>query len=192
MQTLTNQRKAAAAETYEDYERLIYDVTWRFVKRRGGNFNDALSEANLAFLKAYETWQPSKSQFSTWLSHYMWWALMDSRRGRQADTIQLDHCDSAIASAGLTGDPNGGSIAAALSCEDQPDPVEGLFGSVTSDGREVLRAVLDAPAEVFRACIDRGGQPRNWRSVIREYLVGKGWSVEKVKESFAEISDALC
>ena len=51
---------------YAKYENLIYKLSWRYA-RVGFEFDDLLSEANWAYMRATETFDPEKCKFCTHL-----------------------------------------------------------------------------------------------------------------------------
>ena len=66
----------ALITTFRDVERMIDKLCWRFTKRYGGEFDDWKSVGCIAFMKAYESWQPGISLFSTWCFNQVRFALM--------------------------------------------------------------------------------------------------------------------
>src|SRR5476651_2599406 len=67
------------AETYDDVAELVYDTCWKFKRRYGGDFDDLLSQANLAFMESYGSYQ-TKYRFSTWVRTIVWNRLLDEAR----------------------------------------------------------------------------------------------------------------
>ena len=73
---MTTLQEDALTETFRDVERMIDKLCWRFTKRYGGEFDDWKSVGCIAFMQAYENWQPKLSLFSTWVFNKVRFALM--------------------------------------------------------------------------------------------------------------------
>jgi len=58
----------AMEQTYSDVEKLIKKIVWDFKKRHGGDFQELLGEANLAFVLSYKNWKRGSScKFTSYL-----------------------------------------------------------------------------------------------------------------------------
>ena len=47
------------------------------------------------------------------------------------------------------------------------------------------------PADLIQMAKTKGGQPRNFRSTIRDHLYDLGWTWDRVRESFQEIRQVV-
>jgi hypothetical protein len=62
-----NTDKDAKTEAYQQYQKVVYSICWKFYKKYGGNLSEIFAEANKLFLVAFNSFDPSKSKLSTWL-----------------------------------------------------------------------------------------------------------------------------
>lgn len=173
---LTKYQRTSCEETYHDVENLIYDLCWQFKRKFGGDINELIADANTHFMRAYQaqSFDPSKSKFSTWVSNIVWRGLLCDHTRDRTRRVQV------IASEKM--DLNEAKLESKLLA---------AMAELTGDAATVLRLVVDMPEELAAASRARGGQPRNIRSALREYLAGIGWSYERVAESFDEIRSIL-
>jgi RNA polymerase sigma factor (sigma-70 family) len=160
------------SDTYNDVEKLIYHVANKVHAKHGGDIEELVSEANVAFMKAYKAYSPDRhTKFSTFLYCVIWNHLLTFIR----DNRSMPVVDT-------------GSVV-----DNRPEPfmvwdfVEGL----TEDAATVVGLVFTSPAELVEAAEGKGNQIRNWRSSIRRYLLNQGWSTDRVIECFSEIAAAL-
>lgn len=177
----------ARTETYRDVERLIWKTVYEFQRRYGGEFDELLSTANLAFAISYNTHDPGKSSFVTWVRNYIWYTLMNDRRPALQHPVAFlgDH-DVDVKSTSPEPDP----FETAL-IDPSETAIADLFDLVSEDAAEVLGLVLNAPASLQARVMQKGGTPMNWRSTVREHLLALGWGAKRVNESFREIKEAL-
>jgi len=163
--------ETARAETYADVERMICGICWWFVDKFGGEFDDYLSEANVAYMQAHETYDPKRSHFTTWLWWTVRYALLNFVR---AERTRMERF-------ALGSD----------SMEKMEAPprfdVDRFAGELSADAADVLRLTLDCPHELL-ACL---GLPEVDRGDVCRCLRDAKWSVARVAESFGEIREAL-
>ena len=77
---MTTLQEDALTQTFKDVERMIDMLCWKFKKRHGGEFDDWKSVGCIAFMKAYESWTPTLSSFSTWCYNWVWGYLKHHER----------------------------------------------------------------------------------------------------------------
>ena len=163
----------AAAHTYRDVEKLIYNVIHLFQRRFGGDFYELLSEANMAYLLALQSYRKDGgASFSTWTQTKVWYRLMDWLRGkmRQRRTEALDEDMFERKSE--------------FSFED-------FVAGLSPDARLVMRLTINTPTEILCVAVEMGGEPRNFKEATREFLRELGWANSRILESFEEIRKAL-
>ena len=172
----------AISDTYDDVERLILSTCHRFQRRFGGDFDDLASEANFAFLRAYETFDESKGfEFSTYLVTVIWNRLTDlsyyedRRKGIRGMSIDCEN-EEGNRYSGLIEDKSVAKFAR-----------EEFYEHLSADAQMVARLTLDSPKEIADIAMAKGNEDRNWRSTIRNYLYDLGWSAGRIAESFNEI-----
>lgn len=190
--TLTPAAQAIASETYEEVKRLIYHTVWSVVRQYGGDFDELMSEANVAFLDAYESFDGSSS-FSSWLRLNVWGKCVDAVRNRLDEQRRYKRVKDDTRSGipvQFTADSDG-------LAEGIPDrscsgwKIGGMFEELTEDAALVVKLTLETPAELEAVVRAKGGQPRNLRSSIRNYLAEMGWTACRIAESFNEVRRVL-
>ena len=169
-------------ETYEDVRNLIYHVCNRFARRYGGDVEELFADANVAYLKAYESWQPGHgTKFSTYLSLCIWRRLVVIRkaehRRRAVWLRRLD--DVAQDQQPVAGDRSIG------------DRFAELVEDLSSDAADVVKLVFATTSDIAQMAEEKGGGYRNWRSSIRSHLRKNGWTHDRIRTTFEEITGAL-
>lgn len=170
-------------ETYQDVEKLIYHAVHKFYKSHGGDIDEMIGVANQVFMDSYEAFDASKGTFTGFLYLNITRRLQDLYwHEKRRKTMSLD-------SETEDGTTFAGQVEDYRTSKDF-DLMEFAEG-MSQDAMEVLKLVLESPAELASVAMGKGGNPRNWRSTVREFLYGMGWSGERISESFEEISGAL-
>jgi hypothetical protein len=136
------------------------------------------SAANLHYVVAIQKWDPESASVSreVAVASTIWHRLLDTLRTRarrdarhpRVSTEVLD--DLAIAERRTVGD---------------------LMESASADARTICDLALDPPEQVAAAASRWGGQPRNYRRAIREYLAAIGWGRARVRETIREMGQLL-
>lgn len=168
-------------DTYHDVERLIYWTVHRFIKRKGGDFEQCLSTANATFVNAYHRYDPatdgSRSRFTYYVQWIIYKDLLEEQRNeaRKARCAKIDH---------------------EAQLETIPTQANGFhlgefLEELGEDARLVATLVLDTPRDLARAIRHKGGHGMNYRSVLRSHLQSIGWTTARVTEAFHEISNLL-
>lgn len=169
-------------ETYADVEKLIYHACHQFQRKFGGDIEEMISIGNEKFMSSYEKFDSSQGSFSTFLYINISNALQDHHWHEwRRFALSLD---------------NEMSDGRSYANEVRDDSVSGFDLSqfaedMSEDAVMILKLVLDSPAELANIAIGKGGNPRNWRSSIRDWLESMGWSNERVAEGFEEIRGVL-
>ena len=167
--------RANASETYEECRKLIYSTVWSVIRQYGGDFDDLMSEANVAFLDAYESFDGS-SAFTSWVYSTVWYRCVDfvGSRLENQRRFQSVEDDTTI-----------------------PDRrrsswrINDMLEELGEDARLVVKLTIETPAELARIADVKGGQARNLRSSLRQYLADMGWTAVRIAESFCEVQRAL-
>jgi DNA-directed RNA polymerase specialized sigma24 family protein len=174
--TTTLEPRTPMEETYEDVRMLIYHIANRFNARCGGDIEEQVAIGNLAFMSAYETWQPGKAtKFSTYLSLIIWRKLhrefmKKKQQQARADMVHLGF------------DPTD---------DRRQFDIESLKDGLSCAGRYVLNLVTNPPVEVLETIQAKGGQARNISSTVKEYLRSLGWAQQQIMETWQEVGGTL-
>lgn len=173
--------------TYTDVKDILDALAWRFYGAHGaywtnvvyGGYEELRSVANVAFVKAYESYDGSSS-FKAWVHTKVVHALMSHARACRRKHYKRKE----VAGIDLNKVPT----------KEAPKfDLWALVSSLGEDAAEVVRlAVVDTPADVYLSMAQRGRRtPRCFRSCLREYLMDVGWPAEKVAAAFREVKEAL-
>lgn len=170
----------AIAESYEDVEGILKTLAESHRKASKGllTFEEALSDANEAFMRAYSSYDGS-AKFATWVWQTVSYRLLEVRR-------QAAH-KARVNRSRVEGYAD--YVAHAVTGESRRlrESLEELAG----DARVVVGLVLDTPEEVLAAADAKGGRPPQVRKAITDHLRSIGWTIARVKEAFEEISFVL-
>lgn len=173
--------------TYLDVVRLIHMQIHRLVGN-GITYNQeqALSDANLAYVKAYHNFLPEKAKFTTHIGFRVSMAIISELKklGKRQRTLTFSELDE-------TGK---NQIQEKLSVK--PQPIEkGLpnwTDSLSEDAKMVVKLSLDPPRDI--TCLmemRKTDRINSYRSCIKEHLGFLGWSKFKISKVFKEIGDAI-
>lgn len=174
MESLFEER--ALQETYEEMELLIYDIVHKFQRRYGGDFEELKSEGHVIFMKACNTYDPAKGQFSTWLVFLLKNGMIDNLKKRIKNSQHVIYGNTDEHKQGGTG---------------QDHFLVNLKDRLQEESKDILKLILDMPKDLEAMVLERGGKPRNLRSSLRDYLVSCGWTIKQVNASFLDIKQAL-
>jgi len=171
------QRGTEVDRTYQQYQALLTDIANKFSKRYGleHEFDDLRGEADVAFMIAYDTYKPTHSKFTTYLSTVVWDRLLKYqkklRRMHQLITADwVPDCDELV-------------------------PEDGVW-SLSDDAQDIVRLISHMPLELFRKCHTKhyrlkSNYPAYLQRQVKYYLVSMGWTTKRVLECFDEILGVL-
>lgn len=172
---LTENKKRAAEETYHEVENLIRKEVWRIAMRFGQEFDELMVEADVIFMSAWDSYDPTYgTQFTTWLVNQIRWGLTEQVRTQFRNRKKFEAVDAEQVAGGYR----------------NWSPSD-LLDELNEDARLVASLVIDTPAEIAWIYERKGGQARNLRSTIRDYLADLGWTTVRIAESFREVARAL-
>lgn len=185
--------QAAAAETHADFKPIIDKTVAAFCRRHCvTDMEEAESEASIYFMKAFRRWYEGTSpyyDFATAVRQTVWHGLFDQHRTdthfKHKRQPVIVHPDS------QTGDAEDAAGCASLLADRPQFPAFEFLDSLSEDARVWAGLSLDTPAEIAAVAEAKGSTPRNFRSSIRDYLRGLGWTVARINESFAEVRAVL-
>jgi RNA polymerase sigma factor (sigma-70 family) len=188
-----------ASETYRRVEHLLYRTAWEVARQTKLDLDELVSEANEAYLKALDSYDPGRGAFTTHLVvvvrhqliHFVRWQLRCHRRPHQLkDRPKLRQ-----------GQPAERVYVVPSHYRDfKPEDLQDELGD---DGRLVVGLTLNPPADlaryVYGTADDRPGRsgparftPRRFRAALKRHLRGTlGWSGPRVRRCFADVRQAL-
>jgi hypothetical protein len=162
---------------YEDVEHLVTRTVADFIRRYGGDYNELRGEAHAMFMLAYNRFEPDRFQasFSTYVRWVVWKGLLELQRRTMRHKGKVSFTDADLDLHHASRDFN----------------LLEFLDDLSDDAATLVRLVLDTPRGL--ACIieREGATPQVYKSVLKEYLSGLGWTGKRVTESFKEIRKAL-
>jgi len=157
-------------ETFNDTEKLLYRMCWWAVDHLNLRFDDALSEAGLAWAIAWDTYDRRRgASFSTWLWHQVKGRLLSLKK-RQARRSELG---LSLLSERLDRQPA------------REGRLDALLREMGDDARTVAHLVFQD------CCPGDLRDPAGYRGMVAAALREAGWTVGRVVESFDEIREVL-
>lgn len=165
-------------QAYESVRLLIYRICHQHRARRGGCFDELVSEANLAFLSAYRRYEPNPDvTLAQWIAFVVRHELLEGARNHASRKRDVK------------------SLPAAVPDKRSRFTREALFEALREDGRSLVALVLDPPLDVeVSAMVGQGygtDEVHNLRGAVREYLEDWGWGPERIADAFGEVRLAL-
>jgi len=172
--TNTMTTKINPEEMLPQVQKMLYSQAWKFAKTYPITFEECLSEAYFAFMKACEDYQPERGQkFSSWCYYWVWCKLKDLVMKRTKDPLEFVEINDDLL----------GEAPPAIS------PSLEIVAELSSDAQEIVALVLETPAELL------GGAPATAKQLLRrvkDYLVEHcGRSKDDVDAATLEISSRL-
>ena len=172
-----------AEKLFYEVENLLKYLSHRFIKRFGGDFDEVLSEANLGFVQAFQTFNPDKgAKFSTWVHLKVWRKLQEIYRSQK----RLQNLEFTTNTEELWQGANLKRLDTQnwRICWDKiPERIKPL--DLSEDANTIIRLVLQSPKEFF-------GSGKKPKKLLRRTLTTKfGWSPARIFQSFLEIQNAI-
>lgn len=179
-------------ETYADVEKLLWRICHRHQAKYGGDFDNLLGEAGLLFMAAYKDYDPKMGKFPTWLYQKVTYGLISATRNRRKVRV-ISSSDLIESGKLVVKNERGGRSHLEY---DPQEPAKSKFhigdfiAELGQDAKTVVQLLLETPADLLVIADNKGGQPRNLRSTVRQALA-KEWGDQRVRASFDEVRGAL-
>lgn len=163
-------------EQFPLVEKMLYDLSWKASRATGGrlSFEDARSEACVAFMKICETYDPTRGiKFSSWCYFKVWAHLKTYVTGlARSRMIYVDPHKTYMKT---------------IPEEEKPK----TFGEELSiEAREILKLLVDTPRELLELLPKR--RPRALMERVKRYVgYNKGYSWRQVNRAELEIFYAM-
>jgi len=180
---LTN-GEGIAMSKYEDVSKMIYSQVHKFARRYGGDVEDLIGEAHLAYARGHKAYMDggeklqSRVPYHTVIRRWVWYEMFDAMRVRvkRGKNVKV----------GLMGDTDKDYEARSTTFNKDE-----FYDGLTEDAATVARLVLEPPAEIEKTVVAKGGDPRNYKSTVRSYLADAGWSNARVSAAFEELAEVV-
>lgn len=167
-------RQRLMTESYEDVERLIWDVVHKFHRRHGdlyGTLQELFSEGCVGFTIAYARYNPEKGSFPTYVRMVVSHTLLELVRSETKRRVRLN----------TTSDVE-------ITDSSRQFSVAEFLDDLSEDARTIVMLVLDTPGDLLSAMQEDECSPKH---LLRQYCAGMGWAAERITKCFSEISLAL-
>lgn len=153
----------------EGTQQMLYRLVHNFIGQHGGDFEEALSIANEAFVDAWLNWNSRKAKFTT----YLWWrvrgALMTHLRNRTKQWVRETPIEMIEEEVGIE--------------ENRSTFFLDDFISVLSwDARQIVGLVFSTPRD-FRMLNRDNAQ----RRIIYKMQRDHDWSVDRIENAMATV-----
>lgn len=171
----------------------IWRMAWEFVEKHGtlfGTVDDIFGELAVTFAKFYPRWNRDKAKLITHIYYRCYMRLKEIEAGRGPDGKAWK--DGPNASFAVK---RWQMLSEGESAWEPPDRVTNgflsMWADLSDDARVIVSLVLDTPAGLARIIRDEGWSRFAFRSVIRSYLNGRGWSYDRITRTYLEIQENL-
>jgi hypothetical protein len=161
---------------YLKHQKLIYERAWRRIAQNPNlDFQELLSEGNLAYCEALQTHDPAKGRFST----HLVWRLRHRLGKANARAIDLDNHTMPLDEAMEIPDP---------SCSLESSSFQAGVEGLGAEAREVINLILGSAGEFANFTCS---SVKATRGHIRDYLRNLKWPGRKIDTVFNEIKGML-
>ena len=172
--------KEILTEAYKDMQKLIAGVAWNFWSIRGGDLDDLIGQANLIFIDAFNTYDPSRgTKLATWLTFKIKRGLFDYIRN---GNVYEQHTSI---------DDEFAEIYPALS---KDFSVMELLDEMEHYAHIVLQLFLETPKEIIIKVLNKQRRIDHTQAHLRNRLMNRlrqmGWTVRRMRAAFEEIKNA--
>lgn len=161
--------------TYLEVRNMLRKIVCDYRRRNGGNFDELMSEAHLGFVKAYESYDPKRGQFTT----HCWWQVMNALKTYSYERVKARRYR-------LKADAFWDS--AAIS----PEFDLGVkLSEAEGDIQTVAWLALEPTIDIVHGCRLSGETTDVLRYKIYEHLLEQGWTTERVLQAFQDAKEAI-
>lgn len=162
-------RKESLASTYEDLDMLIWKAVWNYWYSYGGELEELRAEANLLFVNAYDTYQETFGEITTWVYSQIYNRLrLAWSRRHSIETKQIP--------------------------EDLEYPIKSpkkqrweIWEELGRDAQTMLRALMNGTTELTEEDLEKGFRACQTRKNIKLHFRRLGWTHLRIKETIKEI-----
>jgi hypothetical protein len=156
------------------YERLLHKLAWEAASRCGRPERELYAEACFQFMRVTETWDEERGQFGTFLYRCVWNGL--AQWGMRNKLVDL-------------GDEQYTPEATTSITPESTLKLKDWLESLSEEARQVVRIILDGPAEVLDLGVD--GCKCITRKMLREYLREQGWQWKVIHRVMVELKEGI-
>jgi RNA polymerase sigma factor (sigma-70 family) len=166
-------------ETYSDVKKLVGDQVSKFTRRYKTDWDETCQAAGLGYAKAYQSYDPERAAFNTWVVEKVWNAMLDQLRKECLQTKRRRLRDPDV-------DPD------AVWREGKTFDLFEFLEDLSEDAKTVVFLATEIPPPLKKILADRENtNPRTVKAAVKKLLLDAGWTASRVTESFSEIRSAL-
>lgn len=168
-----------AADVYPTIAPTLDRLAYQFHRQHGGDIEELRAEANVHFVRAYHSYDPSHgTALATWVHTKVVGGLLDTARKRMRK---------------LRGSRRHSLNDVSPIPERRRNRIRSLLFELSEDARQVIEAILD-PQDDLRFAVELchgEDSPYSYRAHLVGYLRDSGWTYKKIVRTFQEIREAL-
>jgi len=204
--------RTAVTEVYDDLAEDIHRTATKFAVRYNQDQEECVADAQLIFMQAYRSYDPSKGRLSTRVAIMVWNRLLDKLRQKvcRFELRKKGH----LAVRAIMSDREYYRTTSVLPGSDkmersqrrmdelynvpaapEPRPFDLLdwVTDLSEDAETVVRLALEGVSEIADALGDseHPSEPGTVRTAIRKVLRAAGWPAKRIADAMREIGDAL-
>ncbi len=173
---------------YPRVERLIQKICRKFHWRYGGDWDEIMSEANWAYVRAVKQWNPERSKLGTWVQTKVQFHLLQLREDRckrlaREKTILNNPCWVEPSMTRTLHDEGNKTERHELIPAPESFDIRAFLRLLSYDARCVVRQALSPKLSLI--------QSQYRRDHLAQLLVDLGWAIERIINTFQEIQEAL-
>ena len=158
---------------YKTVEKIVHKLAWDTAQRYPISYEESLSEAHLAFMKAVQSYNPERgTQFSSWCYFTVWTHLKDVVMKRSKERVFFIP-----------------EVTEEMAGEAPPTeaPSVQLAKELGEDAKLLVEMLLETPEEL----IGRPLTPKRLLTEVKKILHSKGWSWNRINDTVNQITTAL-
>lgn len=171
---------------YEDYDKLLCKLCWRWANASGVDFDELKSEANFAFVRCMNNYESDRGvKFVTYLYRSVNGILITKVKelaGKESNVLQaneLYHADASLKFEDITQNPEKYAV------------LSNAISKLSAESKFIIKTIFDTPLE-FMHIFKKKKSRTITKLKIQDYLVEyRGWSLYKVRTHFKEIMDMV-
>ena len=165
-------------DCYPEYEKCLQKLVWKWVDRSRFDFAELLSEANMGFLNAVDTFDPDKACFHTHLYTTVNGRLKNYCYKQKDRGCELSEC-----------------LPADIANPEQEYSFKTMLDGLGKEAKEMVDVALNCPAEMLD--LIKGMTSHKQQNVclrkchLTKFFRAKGWTYPKIWKTFNEIKSTL-
>ncbi len=171
----TTIESAAITNTLDDVRKMLDKLAWNYCDHNKQDFEDYQSVANLAYMKAYRSFDPTKeASFSTWA-----WHCANGYLKRHRSKMAKQYANEKQVA--IEREP----------VRKQRHLYDWVMAELSEDARLVLRLIAESPKELVHCFRYAKRSPKKARYMIRLRMQDEGWPPARVVDAFDEIREVM-